>query len=97
MIIAAKITKKCEATYAKMNTENTTDQPIPMLNNTTLKVQGMKVLAESLGLVDAERFIALMRREPFDYTEWQRELYRDVPLETFLKNADDFRNKRETS
>jgi len=67
-----------------------------MLNNTTLKVQGMKVLAESLGLVDAERFIALMRREPFDYTEWQRELYRDVPLKTFLQNADDFRNKRET-
>jgi len=67
-----------------------------MLNNTTLKVQGMKILAESLGLVDAERFIALMRREPFDYTEWQRELYRDVPLKTFLQNADDFRNKRET-
>ena len=66
-----------------------------MLNNTTLKVQGMKILAESLGLVDAERFIALMRREPFDYTEWQRELYKDVPLKTFLQNADDFRKKRE--
>ena len=58
-----------------------------MLNNTTLKVQGMKVLAESLGLVDAERFIALMRREPFDYTEWQRELYRDMPLECLRRNA----------
>ena len=56
----------------------------------------MKVLAESLGLVEAERFIALMQREPFDYTEWQRELYRDVPLETFLQNANDFRKKRES-
>ena len=68
-----------------------------MLNNTILKVQGMKILAESLGLAEAERFIALIRREPFDYTEWQRDLYRDMPLETFLKNADDFRKKRETS
>jgi len=68
-----------------------------MLNNTILKVQGMKVLAESLGLVDAERFIALLKREPFDYTEWQRELYKDVPLKTFLQNADDFRKKREES
>ena len=67
-----------------------------MLNSTLLKIQGMKVLAESLGLVEAERFIALLRREPFDYTEWQRELYRDVPLKTFLQNADDFRKKRET-
>jgi len=68
-----------------------------MLNNTTLKVQGMKVLAESLGLVDAERFIALVKREPFDYTEWQRELYKDVPLKTFLQNADDLRKQRETT
>jgi hypothetical protein len=57
----------------------------------------MKVLAESLGQVEAERFIALLRREPFDYTEWQRDLYRDVPLKTFLQNADDFRKKREIS
>ena len=65
-----------------------------MQNSNLLRIQGMKVLAESLGLVEAERFIALLRREPFDYTEWQRDLYRDVPLKTFLKDADDFRNKR---
>ena len=64
-----------------------------MQNSNLLKIQGMQVLAESLGLVEAERFIALLRRESFDYTEWQRELYRDVPLKTFLQNANDFRNK----
>ena len=62
-----------------------------MYSDTVLKNEGMKVLAEQLGLVNAERFIALMIREPFDYTEWQRNLFKDVPLDTFLKDAMDFR------
>jgi hypothetical protein len=66
-----------------------------MQNNTALKNEGMKILADQLGLVNAERFIALMRREPFDYTEWQRELYRDIPLDTFLDNAMRYRERLE--
>jgi hypothetical protein len=62
-----------------------------MNSNTLLKTEGMKVLATHLGIVKAERFISLMIREPFDYTEWQRELFKDVPLDEFLKNAMDFR------
>ena len=52
----------------------------------------MQVLDESLGLVEVARFIALLRREPFNYTEWQRGLNQDVPLNTFLQNAAEFRN-----
>ena len=63
-----------------------------MLADTALKTEGMRILAENLGLVEAERFIALMLREPFDYTEWQRSLFEDVPLDEFLRNAMDFRN-----
>jgi hypothetical protein len=62
-----------------------------MSSNTVLKNEGMRFLTERLGLVDAERFIALIIREPFDYTEWQRQLYEDVPLNTFLENAMNFR------
>ena len=62
-----------------------------MNSDTVLKNEGMNVLATHLGLVKAERFISLMIREPFDYTEWQRSLYKDVPLDDFLKNAMDFR------
>ena len=58
-----------------------------MQSNTALKDEGMRILAERLGLVEAERFIALLRREPFDYTEWRKDLYRDVPLDVFLGNA----------
>jgi len=62
-----------------------------MNNDTVLKNEGMKVLADHLGLVKAERFISLMIREPFDYTEWQRGLYKDVPLDDFLEAAMNFR------
>ena len=64
-----------------------------MLTDTTLKTEGMRILAENLGWVEAERFIALMQRERFDYTEWQRNLYKDVPLKDFLNNAMEFRKQ----
>jgi hypothetical protein len=46
-----------------------------MRSDTLIKSDGMRVLAEKLGIVEAERFITLVLREPFDYTEWQRGLY----------------------
>ena len=61
------------------------------MNDTELKNEGMKVLSNQLGLVNAERFIALMIREPFNYTEWQRNLFKDVPLDDFLRDAMNFR------
>lgn len=63
-----------------------------MRSDTMIKNDGMRVLAEQLGIVEAERFIALMRREPFDYTEWQRDLFKDVPLDQLLRNAQAYRD-----
>jgi hypothetical protein len=42
-------------------------------------------------LVNTERFIALIKSEPVNYTEWQRTFYADAPLETFLRDAVRFR------
>ena len=61
-----------------------------MLTDTVLKRKGFSVLSENLGLVDAERFITLVLREPFDYTEWQRNLYEGVSLEDFCENVKKF-------
>jgi hypothetical protein len=66
-----------------------------MISDTALKYKGMKVLADGLGTVEAERFIVLIRREPFDYTEWQRNLFGDMPLDEFLKKADEYSNAAE--
>ncbi|GHV81586.1 hypothetical protein AGMMS49991_01440 [Spirochaetia bacterium] len=51
-----------------------------MKSDTLIKSDGMRVLADTLGIVEAERFITLMLREPFNYTEWQRTLYGNMPL-----------------
>jgi hypothetical protein len=51
-----------------------------MLAETVLKSEGIKVLVERFGLVETERFIALMNRERFDYTEWQRNLWEGMSV-----------------
>ena len=33
----------------------------------------------------------VVQREPFDYTEWRQDLFKDVPLEKLLQDAMDFR------
>lgn len=41
--------------------------------DTQIRIEGMKALISALGNVDAERFVALINSEPFDYTEWRKE------------------------
>ena len=64
-----------------------------MHNETLLKREGMKILTEKLGPVEAERFIVLMNREPFDYTKWQRDLFGDMPLDEFLEKANSYQKE----
>jgi len=43
------------------------------MTETVLMKTGMIALIERLGNIDAERFISILLREPFDYTEWRKE------------------------
>ena len=58
-----------------------------MITDTEVKMKGVKALTDSLGSVDAERFIALIQREPFDYTKWQRTLWEGQSVEEVSRNA----------
>lgn len=42
---------------------------------------------EAMGIVEAEYFIAAVRRERFDYTKWQSEHFDKMNLKTFVNNA----------
>ncbi len=64
-----------------------------MLTDTELKIKGYQILANSLGLVEAERFISLIVREPFDYTEWQRSLWIDKSVTEISQAAMRFQNE----
>lgn len=46
-----------------------------MITDEELKIEGLKALAEALGDVQAEKFITLIMRSPFDYTKWQKKLW----------------------
>lgn len=61
-----------------------------MRNDTLVKTEGMKLLLEGLGKVDAERFISLIIKEPFDYTKWQRNLFTGMNVRELSKNAMNF-------
>ena len=65
-----------------------------MMTDTVLKRKGMDTLSETFGLVDAERFISLILREPFNYTEWQQDLYKDVSLDDFYRNVKNFKENQ---
>jgi hypothetical protein len=58
-----------------------------MTTDTELKIKGIQALMECLGAEGAERFIALIQREPFDYTTWQRTLWEDQSVEEVIQRA----------
>ena len=63
-----------------------------MITDEELKVEGLKVLTEALGDVQAEKFIALIMRSPFDYTKWQRKLWVGKTVEEISNAAMELRN-----
>lgn len=36
--------------------------------------QGFSCLVDNMGVIDAEYFISLIKRDDFDYTVWQRQV-----------------------
>lgn len=58
-----------------------------MRTDTLIKNDGMQMLMDKLGLVEAERFIMLIQREAFDYTKWQENLFKGMTIEEISKKA----------
>ena len=58
-----------------------------MITDTEIRLKGFQVLAKYLGDVEAERFIALIQREPFDYTKWRQGLDEDLSIEEISRRA----------
>lgn len=66
-----------------------------MMTDTELRLKGIQVLTNQLGDVEAERFVALIQREPFDYTKWREELDEDLSIEEISEKAMKLRKKTE--
>jgi hypothetical protein len=48
---------------------------------------GFRAIFDTMGVIDAERFITLIKRENFDYTEWQRNLWPEETVESLSRKA----------
>ena len=46
------------------------------VSDNELAMTGMNVLRKRFGPVDAERFVYLLVKDRFDYTEWQKNLFK---------------------
>ena len=46
-----------------------------MKTDTQIRSEGMTALIDKLGPAEATRFMTLVQREGFDYTNWRQELF----------------------
>ena len=60
-----------------------------MKTDNVVRLEAMDALLATLGPVDAERFISMVKRDTFDYTEWQRNLLSDKSIEEIHELATD--------
>ncbi|MDD5268003.1 MAG: hypothetical protein PHO08_12895 [Methylococcales bacterium] len=56
-------------------------------------MKGIQVLSQYLCDVEAERFITLIQREPFDYTKWHQQQDESLSIEELSRSAMASRNK----
>lgn len=70
---------------------------ITAITDNEIKLQGLNALVNSLGEVQAERFISLILREPFDYTEWQKKLWVDKSIEEISGMAMEYQKQQQSS
>jgi hypothetical protein len=66
-----------------------------MKTDTLIRNEGIEINTKNLGMVEAERFIMLIQKEPFDYTQWQENLFENMSVEEISKKAADYRKANE--
>ena len=57
------------------------------LNDTELRIKGIEILNESLGIADALRFLSLLHREPTDYVTLSRRFYKGQTVDDIFDRA----------
>ena len=71
---------------------------IDNIQTSALMTAGMKILRETLGIIEAEIFITNIKQEKFDYTEWRRDnLFENMTLEELINNAAEYERENPQS
>lgn len=64
-----------------------------MKTEAEIRMRGMQALITALGLVEAERFLACVPRDKFDYTEWRRTGLPDMSIDDIAAAANRLSNQ----
>jgi hypothetical protein len=62
-----------------------------MKTDTEIRTQGVSLLSEYTGNIEAERFIPLIQRECFDYTKWRKSLFEGKTVREISSEAMELR------
>ena len=65
-----------------------------MKTDNVIRLEAMDALLSALGSVDAERFICMIKRDTFDYTEWRRGLWNDKSIDEIHALATEHEKKQ---
>ncbi|MCX7726015.1 MAG: hypothetical protein N2053_04110 [Chitinispirillaceae bacterium] len=65
-----------------------------MRTDAVIKKEGLKAIFEKLNIVEAERFITLIKREDFDYSEWRKDLWENESIEKVAIKAMEYYKKK---
>ena len=63
------------------------------MTDTEIKIKGYNILRKEMGEANAEKFVALLLKEPLDYTEWRKALFNNVSVKELSSDAMSFRKK----
>ena len=63
------------------------------MSENELTAKCMDILVDQVGPVEAERFVYVLNRENFDYTEWQRNLFEDETVDSLFDKIDAFQKR----
>ena len=66
-----------------------------MKTNAEIRQEGMRALICSLGSVEAERFVASISKDRFNYTEWRRTALPETDLDELSRQATAFSKQRQ--
>jgi hypothetical protein len=58
-----------------------------MRTDTEIRSLGFRALTSTLGPVEAEKFVTLLSREPFNYTQWRQGLWEGRDIAAISESA----------
>ena len=61
-----------------------------MRTDNAIRFKAIDVLLANLGELDADRFISMIKRDAFDYTEWQRGLFENQTIDEIHAAATEY-------